>query len=185
MTHTTDNQTNDSERSTVTDTPKKLIEVALPLEVMNREYGREKSLRHGHPSTMHLYWSRKPTGTARAVLFAQLVDDPSARPDDFPTVSAQDRERARLLRIIEKLVVWENSNDESLLQEATSEIRKSNGGQLPTVVDPFAGGGSIPLEAQRLGLGVESSDLNPLAVLLNLGLVGIPPRFTSQPPVYP
>ena len=187
MIHTTDsiNMTNTSGRSTVTDTPKKLIEVALPLEAMNRESGREKSLRHGHPSTMHLYWSRKPTATARAVLFAQLVDDPSAHPEEFPTIEAQDRERARLLKIVERLVVWENSNDESLLQEATGEIRKSNGGELPTVVDPFAGGGSIPLEAQRLGLGVESSDLNPLAVVLNLGLVGIPPKFTSRPPVFP
>lgn len=164
---------------------KKLIEVSLPLEAINAEAGREKNIRHGHPSTLHLYWARRPLAAARAVLFAQLVDDPSARPDEFPTVEAQDIERARLHALIEKLVLWENSNDEKLLGQAREEIRKSNGGKLPAVLDPFAGGGAIPLEAQRLGLEAHASDLNPLAVLINKAMIEIPPKFSGQGPVYP
>ncbi len=164
---------------------KKLIETSLPLEAINAVSEREKSIRHGHPSTLHLYWSRKPLATARAVLFAQLVDDPASRPEEFPTVEAQDAERKRLHELMEKLIVWENSNDESLLAQAREEIRKSNDGELPIVLDPFAGGGSIPLEAQRLGLEAHASDLNPLAVLINKALIEIPPKFTGQPPVYP
>ena len=164
---------------------KKLIEVALPLEAINAAASREKSIRHGHPSTLHLYWARRPLATARAVLFAQLVDDPSSRPEDFPTIEEQDAERARLHRLIEDLVKWENSNDERLLEQARIEIRKSNGGELPAVLDPFAGGGSIPLEAQRLGLEAHASDLNPLAVLINKALIEIPPKFAGQPPVFP
>lgn len=184
--HTTDNQPDASERSTVTTAPKKkLIEVSLPLEVINTEASREKSIRHGHPSTLHLYWARRPLAAARAVLFAQLVDDPSARPEEFPTVEAQDAERARLHRLLEKLVVWENSNDETLLNQARAEIRKSNNGELPAVLDPFAGGGAIPLEAQRLGLEAHASDLNPLAVLINKALIEIPPKFAGRPPVFP
>ncbi|MGF6822216.1 putative DNA methylase [Microbacterium sp. ZKA21] len=164
---------------------KKLIETSLPLEAINAEASREKSIRHGHPSTMHLYWARRPLAAARAVLFAQLVDDPASRPEEFPTVEAQDIERARLHRLLERLVIWENSNDETLLSQARVEIRKSNNGDLPAVLDPFAGGGAIPLEAQRLGLQAHASDLNPLAVLINKALVEIPPRFSDHEPVYP
>lgn len=164
---------------------KKLIEVSLPLETINAEASREKSIRHGHPSTLHLYWARRPLAAARAVLFAQLVDDPSSHPEKFPTELEQDAERARLHRLMEELVVWENSNDEDLFREATEEIRKSNGGKLPAVLDPFAGGGAIPLEAQRLGLEAHASDLNPLAVLINKAMIEIPPKFAGQPPVFP
>lgn len=164
---------------------KKLIEVSLPLEKINAEASREKSIRHGHPSTLHLYWARRPLAAARAVLFAQLVDDPSAHPEKFPTIEEQDAERDRLHKLIEELVVWENSNDERLLEQARKEIRDSNGGELPAVLDPFAGGGTIPLEAQRLGLEAHASDLNPLAVLINKALIEIPPRFKDMPPVFP
>ena len=164
---------------------KKLIETSLPLEAINEASAREKSIRHGHPSTLHLYWSRKPLATARAILFAQLVDDPASRPEEFPTVEAQDAERARLHDLMSRLVVWENSSDTALLEQARAEIRRSNGGTIPAVVDPFAGGGSIPLEAQRLGCRAEASDLNPLAVLINKALIDIPPRFRGRPPVHP
>ncbi|WP_222842983.1 DUF1156 domain-containing protein, partial [Bowdeniella nasicola] len=156
-----------------------------PLEAINAEASREKSIRHGHPSTLHLYWARRPLAAARAVLFAQLVDDPSSRPEEFPTIEEQDAERARLHALLEQLVVWENSNDETLLRQASAEIRKSNNGELPAVLDPFAGGGAIPLEAQRLGLEAHASDLNPLAVLINKALIEIPPKFAGKPPVYP
>lgn len=169
----------------MTTVKKKLIETSLPLEAINAASAREKSIRHGHPSTLHLYWSRKPLATARAVLFAQLVDDPASRPEEFPTVESQDKERARLHALMEKLIIWENSNDEKLLEQAREEIRKSNDGKLPAVVDPFAGGGSIPLEAQRLGLESHASDLNPLAVLINKALIEIPPKFTGWSPVFP
>lgn len=176
----------ETEGKSVANTPKKkLIETSLPLEAINAASAREKSIRHGHPSTLHLYWSRKPLATARAVLFAQLVDDPASRPEEFPTVEEQDAERARLHALMEELVVWENSNDEPLLRRAREEIRKSNGGELPAVLDPFAGGGSIPLEAQRLGLEAHASDLNPLAVLINKALVEIPPKFAGKEPVHP
>jgi len=169
----------------MTTVKKKLIETSLPLEAINAASAREKSIRHGHPSTLHLYWSRKPLATARAVLFAQLVDDPASRPEEFPTVESQDAERARLHALMEKLIIWENSNDEKLLEQAREEIRKSNNGKLPAVVDPFAGGGSIPLEAQRLGLESHASDLNPLAVLINKSLIEIPPKFAGWSPVFP
>ena len=146
-------------------TRRKLIEVALPLEAINRESAREKSIRHGHPSTLHLWWARRPLAAARAVLFAQLVDDPSARPDEFPTQAAQDAERKRLFELIERLVVWENASDERLLAAAHEEILRSTGGNPPPILDPFAGGGSIPLEAQRLGLEAHASDLNPVAAV--------------------
>lgn len=164
---------------------KKLIEVSLPLEKINAEASREKSNRPGHPSTLHLYWARRPLAAARAVLFAQLVDDPSAHPDKFPTVEEQDAERERLHKLIEELVVWENSNDKRLLEQARKEIRESNNGELPAVLDPFAGGGAIPLEAHRLGLEAHASDLNPLAVLINKALIEIPPKFKDMPPVFP
>ena len=183
---------------------KKLIEVSLPLEKINAEASREKSIRHGHPSTLHLYWARRPLAAARAVLFAQLVDDPSSRPDLFPTTAEQDAERARLHELIEAMVVWDNTDPNKkgiplpltlgpdktvssteLFELAQAEIRKSNDGELPPVLDPFAGGGSIPLEAQRLGLEAHASDLNPLAVLINKALIEIPPKFAGQPPVFP
>jgi len=164
---------------------RKLIEVALPLEVINRESAREKSIRHGHPSTMHLWWARRPLAAARAVLFAQLVDDPSSHSDEFPTEELQRKERERLHKIIERLVVWENIQDEKLLAEAHAEILKSTDGHPPPILDPFAGGGTIPLEAQRLGLEAHASDLNPVAVLINKALIEIPSKFSGTPPVCP
>lgn len=163
----------------------KLIEVALPLEDINRESAREKSIRHGHPSTLHLWWARRPLAACRAVLFAQLVDDPSAHPDRFPTEEDQAVERKRLHDIISRLVVWENIHDENLLREAHEEILKSTGGNPPPILDPFAGGGSIPLEAQRLGLEAHASDLNPVAVLINKALIEIPPKWAGHAPVFP
>lgn len=164
---------------------RKLIEVALPLEAINRESAREKSIRHGHPSTLHLWWARRPLAAARAMLFAQLVDDPASHPDRFPTDEAQRAERERLHGIIERLVVWENIRDERLLAEARAEIMKSCEGNPPPILDPFAGGGTIPLEAQRLGLQAHASDLNPVAVLINKALIEIPPKFQGQAPMFP
>jgi putative DNA methylase len=164
---------------------KKLIEVALPLEVINFESAREKSIRHGHPSTLHLWWSRKPLASCRAVLFASLVDDPSARPEEFPTEAAQEEERRRLLGIIEQLVKWENINDPVLLAEAQKEIQKSTNGNPPPILDPFCGGGSIPLEVQRLGLEAHASDINPVAVMITKALIEIPPKFKNLPPINP
>ena len=188
---------------TMITTRKKLIEVALPLEAINAASVREKSIRHGHPSTLHLWWARRPLAAARAVLFAQMVDDPSSRPELFPTEEAQSQERQRLFGIIEELVKWENTTNEAVLESARQEIRKSwrrtcednrdhpragelfNPDQLPAFHDPFAGGGSIPLEAQRLGLEAYASDLNPVAVLINKAMIEIPPRFAGNPPVNP
>lgn len=164
---------------------RKLIEVALPLETINRESAREKSIRHGHPSTLHLWWARRPLAAARAVLFAQLVDDPSSRPDEFPTEEEQRAERERLHKIIESLVDWDNIGDDRLLAKARMEIMKSCEGNPPSILDPFAGGGAIPLEAQRLGLESHASDLNPVAVLINKALIEIPPKFRDRPPVAP
>jgi putative DNA methylase len=164
---------------------KKLIEVALPLEAINKEAAREKSIRHGHPSTLHLWWARRPLAACRAVLWASLVDDPSSLPEQFPTEEAQNRERERLFRILERLVLWENSNNDDVLGEARAEIMKSTGGNPPPVLDPFCGGGSIPLEAQRLGLEAHASDLNPVAVLITKALIEIPPKFVNMPPVNP
>lgn len=164
---------------------KKLIEVALPLDAINAESAREKSIRHGHPSTLHLWWSRKPTATARAVIWASLVDDPSAHPEQFPTEKAQEKERRRLFRILEELVKWENSNDKRVLDAAKAEILKSTDGNPPPLLDPFAGGGAIPLEAQRLGLEAHAHDLNPVAVMINKAMIEIPPKFAGQPPVNP
>ena len=164
---------------------KKLIEVALPLDAINAESAREKSIRHGHPSTLHLWWSRKPTATARAVIWASLVDDPSSHPEQFPTEKAQEKERRRLFRILEELVKWENSNDKRVLDAAKAEIMKSTDGNPPPLLDPFAGGGTIPLEAQRLGLEAHAHDLNPVAVMINKAMIEIPPKFAGQPPVNP
>ncbi len=182
---------------------KKLIEVALPLEAINKASAREKSIRHGHPSTLHLWWARRPLAAARAVIFAQMVDDPSAHPELFPTEEEQEKERQRLFRLIEKLVLWENTTNEHVLNQAREEIRKSwrytceenkdhpraaelfNPDKLPAFHDPFAGGGALPLEAQRLGLEAYASDLNPVAVLINKAMIEIPPKFANRPPVNP
>ena len=182
---------------------KKLIEVALPLKAINEASVREKSIRHGHPSTLHLWWSRKPTATARAVIFAQMIDDPSEHPEKFPTEESQEQERQRLFRIIEEFVQWENTTNEKVLNQARKEIWKSwrticeenkedpqavklfNPDKLPSFHDPFAGGGSIPLEAQRLGLEAYASDLNPVAVLINKVMIEIPPKFAGNPPINP
>lgn len=164
---------------------KKLIEVALPLEKINAEAAREKSIRHGHPSTLHLWWARRPLAAARAVIWSSLVDDPSSHPEEFPTEEEQNKERQRLFGILEKLVEWENSNNEEVLNAAKAEIMKSTGGNPPALLDPFAGGGAIPLEAQRLGLEAHAHDLNPVAVMINKAMIEIPPRFANMTPVNP
>jgi putative DNA methylase len=163
---------------------KKLIEVAIPLEAINAASAREKSIRHGHPSTLHLWWARRPLAACRAVLFAQLVDDPSSHPDKFSSDEEIDTERKRLFKIIEDLVVWENSTNEEVLEQARAEIRKSCG-ELPPVYDPFSGGGAIPLEAQRLGLASFGSDLNPVAVMIGKAMIEIPSQFKNSEPVHP
>ena len=182
---------------------KKLIEVALPLEAINKASAREKSIRHGHPSTLHLWWARRPLAAARAVIFAQMVDDPSSHPEIFRTEKAQEKERQRLFRIIEELVQWENTTNEEVLERARAEIWQSwraacadnadhphakelfDRHKLPAFHDPFAGGGSLPLEAQRLGLEAYASDLNPVAVLICKAMIEIPPKFAGKPPVNP
>jgi adenine-specific DNA methylase/very-short-patch-repair endonuclease len=202
---------------------KKLIEVALPLEAINLESAREKSIRHGHPSTLHLWWARRPLAACRAVLWASLVDDPSSWADKFPTEEEQAKERQRLFDILGRVVIetdkkgskkqvvrglvsWDDINDPNsgVLEAAQREIARclawERGEEPPTepeavrryiaqyappVYDPFAGGGSIPLEAQRLGLEAHASDLNPVAVLINKALIEIPPKFRDQPPVNP
>src|SRR5436190_3152318 len=216
----------------ITPYKKKLIEVALPLEDINREAAREKSIRHGHPSTLHLWWARRPLAACRAVLFASLVDDPSERvpelladetkrraaekalkaqrklwterkgaiekaraagmttvPNPGPEPKIEEIiagiERERLFDIIRELVKWENSNNERVLNAARQEILRSCNGNPPPVYDPFCGGGSIPLEAQRLGLEVHASDLNPVPVLITKSLIEVPPMFAGKPPVNP
>ncbi len=178
-------------------TRKKLIEVALPLEAINAASAREKSIRHGHPSTLHLWWARRPLAAARAVIFTSLVDDPDDpnAPPEFvaacrklpagANASVQDTPRQRLFDFIERLVQWESTTDEAVLNTARELIRLSTGGNPPPLLDPFAGGGSIPLEAQRLGLEAHASDLNPVAVMINKALIEIPPRFANLPPVNP
>lgn len=164
---------------------KKLIEVALPLEKINAESAREKSIRFGHPSTLHLWWARRPLVAARAVIWSSLVDDPSSHPELFPTEEEQNRERQRLFKILEDLVVWENSNNKDVLDAAKAEILKSTNNDPPALLDPFAGGGAIPLEAQRLGLEAHAHDLNPVAVMINKAMIEIPPKFADMPPVNP
>lgn len=164
---------------------KKLIEVALPLEAINKESAREKSIRHGHPSTLHLWWARRPLAAARAVVWASLVDDPSEHPEQFPSEEEQNSERQRLFAILEKLVDWDNVTDETVLSEAKKEILKSTNNNPPILLDPFAGGGAIPFEAQRLGLKVRAHDLNPVAVMINKAMVEIPSKFRGTAPVNP
>ena len=161
----------------------KLIEVALPLAAINAEAAREKSIRHGHPSTLHLWWARRPLAAARAVIWASLVDDPSGDPSLTP--AEQAAERKRLFGILERLVKWENSNNADVLAEARAEIDRCFPDGPPPILDPFAGGGAIPLEAQRLGLTALAGDLNPVAVLINKAMIEIPPRFAGMPPVHP
>lgn len=191
--------------------PKKLIEVALPLDAINVAASREKSIRHGHPSTLHMWWSRKPLAAARAAIFAQLVHDPEdlwrcQNPSKDPNQQVKGhwtKARAKLFGIIERLVMWENTTNETVLNEAREEIRKAwretcelnknhpeaselfNSDKMPGLHDPFAGGGTIPLEAQRLGLEAHASDLNPVAVLINKAMIEIPPKFAGMPPVHP
>ena len=181
-------------------TAKKLIEVALPLDAINKASAREKSIRHGYPSTLHLWWARRPLAAARAVIFAQMVDDPSSyEPDE----AKAERERKKLFDILEDLVLWENTINETVLQRARDAIRESwrrtcaanadhpragelfDPDKLPAFHDPFAGGGALPLEAQRLSLESYASDLNPVAVLINKAMIEIPPRFAGKPPVNP
>ncbi len=165
---------------------KKLIEVAIPLEAINAAAAYEKMPGIGpHPRGLHQYWARRPLVACRAVLFAQLVDDPSSLPDEFPTAQAQEAERKRLFAIIEDLVKWENSTNAEVLERARAEIRKSCGEPLPPVCDPFSGGGSIPLEAQRLGLPAHGSDLNPVAVTIGKAMIELPPKFRDREPVHP
>ncbi|OYP37215.1 DUF1156 domain-containing protein [Rhodopirellula sp. MGV] len=189
--------------------PKKLIEVALPLDAINAASAREKSIRHGHPSTLHLWWARRPLAAARAVIFSQLVHDPEdlwyyQNPGKEPNKQVRGhwtKSRARLFKIIEDLVLWENTTNEDVLNIARAEIRRSwqetcelnkdhpqaaelfDPDRMPGLHDPFAGGGTIPLEAQRLGLEAYASDLNPVAVLINKAMIEIPPKFAGLPPV--
>lgn len=180
---------------------KKMIEVAIPLEAINAASAREKSIRHGHPSTLHLWWARRPLAAARSVIFCQMVDDPSAVPEEFPTEEDQEKERLRLFALISELVTWENTTNELVLNRAREEIKRSwrracadnadhpeaaelfNPDKLPGFHDPFAGGGALPLEAQRLGLEAYASDLNPVAVLINKAMIEIPPKFAGMSPV--
>ena len=187
--------------------PKKLIEVALPLDDINAAAAREKSIRHGHPSTLHLWWARRPLAAARAVIFAQMVNDPGYQQGDGFKFGVNKKqatfEREKLFDIIRDLVKWENTNNEEILNRARVAIKKSwretcelNKGHsqaaklfdpdnLPAFHDPFAGGGAIPLEAQRLGLVSYASDLNPVAVMINKAMIEIPPKFAGQKPIGP
>ena len=187
--------------------PKKLIEVALPLDDINVAAAREKSIRHGHPSTLHLWWARRPLAAARAVIFAQMVNDPGYQQDGGFKYGVNKKEaeikREKLFQIIRDLVKWENTNNEEVLNRARAAIKESwretchlnrnhpqaaelfNPEKLPAFHDPFAGGGAIPLEAQRLGLESYASDLNPVAVMINKAMIEIPPKFAGQAPVGP
>jgi len=185
--------------------PKKLIESSIPLDAINAEASREKSIRHGHPSTLHLWWARRPLAAARAVLFCQMVNDPGwNNPNPTPQqIGMYANQRKKLFRIIREMVKWENSNNERILKEARNEIWKSwvetceankdhpeastlfDPDVLPGGHDPFAGGGTIPLEMQRLGLTAYASDLNPVAVMINKAMIEIPPKCAGHAPINP
>ena len=183
---------------------KKLIEVAIPLDAINRESAREKSIRHGHPSTLHLWWARRPLAACRAVIFCSLVDDPESPgapaalleridaleqplplPGDWDAMDRAEQRRQRLFHFIAKLVKWESTTDEEIIGTARELILAATDGNPPPLLDPFCGGGSIPLEAQRLGLEAHGSDLNPVAVLITKALIELPPKFAGMPPVNP
>jgi putative DNA methylase len=182
---------------------KKLIEVALPLDAINKASVQESYIYRGNPSSLHKWWAQRPLAAARGVIFAQMVDDPSSCPDLFPTEKAQEKERKRLFKIIEDLVQWKNTTNEEVLQSARNEIWQSwrracadnadhprakelfDRHKLPVFHDPFAGGGTLPLEAQRLGLQAYASDLNPVAVLICKAMIEIPPKFAGKQPVNP
>ena len=165
--------------------PKKLIETVMPVSVINREAEKEKTARGGLPSNVHMWWSRRPMAAARSVIFASCVDDPAEHPELFPTEEAQDRERDRLREMTEALCAVESTADEALLSTAKKEILRYSGGTLPAVFDPFVGAGAIPVEAQRLGLKAEASDLNPVAVMITKLVADIPARFSNTVPVHP
>ena len=188
------------------DTPwrKKLIEVAIPLDAINRESAREKSIRHGHPSTLHLWWARRPLAACRAVIFCSLIDDPGEAgapaellrqvdalpeplplPADWDVMELAEQRRQKLFKFIETLVKWESTTDEDVIGTARELILAATDGNPPPLLDPFCGGGSIPLEAQRLGLEAHGSDLNPVAVLITKALIELPPKFAGMPPVNP
>ena len=164
---------------------KKLIEVALPLVEISEAAARESSIKRGKPTQLHKWWAARPMVAARAVIWSSLVDDPSSRPEEFPTEAAQANERARLFSILRDLIQWENSNDEEVLESARREIIRSCGGDLPRILDPFGGGGAIPLEAMRLGLPAFTGDLNPVAVLIQRAMLELPHRFAGRPAVQP
>ncbi len=165
---------------------KKLIEVAIPLAMINEHSAKQKTMGAApHPQNLHRWWARRPLAAARAVLFAQLVDDPSAHPDQFPTEADQHRERSRLFELMGRLVPWDANDDHDVLAEAHAEILKSCDGDLPNVLDPFGGGGAIPLEALRLGLPTFTGDLNPVAVLIQKAMLEIPHRFSNRRPSHP
>jgi putative DNA methylase len=187
--------------------PRKLIEVALPIDAINAACVREKHIRHGHPSSLHLWWARRPLAAARAVIFAQLVNDPGYQQGSGFKYGRNKKEaaieRKRLFKIIEDLIQWENTTNEQVLESARTEIRRSwrevcelnkdhpqsselfDPERLPALHDPFAGGGAIPLEAQRLDLEAYASDLNPIAVLINKAMIEVPPKFAGRAPVGP
>lgn len=164
---------------------KKLIEVALPLAAISESSAKERLVKRGKPSSVHLWWARRPFVSARAVLWASLVDDPSSNPEEFPTDAQQAIERERLFEILIRLTRWEASNDQQVLEEAKREILRSCRGATPTIVDPFGGGGTIPLESVRLGLDTVSGDLNPVAVLVQRGMLSIPYQFKKSRSVHP
>lgn len=179
--------------------PKKLIEVSLPLDDINNASGKEKSVRHGHPSTLHLWWARRPLAAARAILFAQMVNDPGGDRGYYAgkTKAQADKEREVLFDIIRDLVKWENTNNEVVLDKAREAIKKSweetcllnkgnpdfNPEELPPFHDPFAGGGTIPLEAKRLGFKSYATDLNPIPILINRCMIEVIGRFKVDGPV--